>query len=69
LPEAKAGDLLAIMSAGAYGFVMSSNYNSRPRPPEVIVNGAEYHVVRERETFEDVIRGERLVTLSDGPDD
>jgi hypothetical protein len=35
----------------------------------VIVNGAEYHVVRERETFEDVIRGERLVTLSDGPDD
>jgi diaminopimelate decarboxylase len=69
LPAAYAGDLLAIMSAGAYGFVMSSNYNSRPRAAEVIVNGEEYHVVRERETFEDLIRGERLVTLSGGPDD
>jgi len=60
--------LLAVMSAGAYGFVMASNYNSRPRAPEVLVNGAEYHVVRERETFEDLIRAEKLVTLKAGPD-
>jgi diaminopimelate decarboxylase len=68
LPEAQAGDLLAVMSAGAYGFVMASNYNSRPRAPEVIVNGAEYHVVRERETFEDIVRGEKIVALRSGPD-
>jgi diaminopimelate decarboxylase len=47
---------------------MASNYNSRPRAPEVLVNGAEYHVVRERETFEDLIRAEKLVTLKAGPD-
>ena len=68
LPEARSGDLLAVMSAGAYGFVMASNYNSRPRPAEVIVNGAEYSVVRERDNFEDIIRGEKLVTLAAGPD-
>jgi diaminopimelate decarboxylase len=68
LPEPNHGDLLAVMSAGAYGFVMASNYNSRPRAPEVLVNGAEYHVVRERETFDDLIRGENLVTLKSGPD-
>ncbi len=50
---AQAGDLLAIMSTGAYGFVMSSNYNSRPRPPEVLVRGHRHHLVRRRETFED----------------
>lgn len=68
MPEVQSGDLLAVMSAGAYGFVMSSNYNSRPRPAEVIVNGAEYSVVRERDNFEDIIRGEKLVTLAAGPD-
>jgi diaminopimelate decarboxylase len=68
LPEPNQGDLLAVMSAGAYGFVMASNYNSRPRAPEVLVNGAEYHVVRERETFDDLIRGENIVTLKSGPD-
>ena len=68
MPEAQSGDLLAVMSAGAYGFVMSSNYNSRPRPAEVIVNGAEYNVVRERDTFEDIIRGEKLITIKAGPD-
>jgi diaminopimelate decarboxylase len=68
MPEVESGDLLAVMSAGAYGFVMSSNYNSRPRPAEVIVNGAEYSVVRERDNFEDLIRGEKLVTLAAGPD-
>jgi diaminopimelate decarboxylase len=68
MPEVESGALLAVMSAGAYGFVMSSNYNSRPRPAEVIVNGAEYSVVRERDNFEDLIRGEKLVTLAAGPD-
>jgi diaminopimelate decarboxylase len=68
LPEARSGDLLAVMSAGAYGFVMASNYNSRPRPAEVIVNGSEYTVVRERDSFEDIIRGEKVVTIAAGPD-
>ncbi|PVY76931.1 diaminopimelate decarboxylase [Tamilnaduibacter salinus] len=49
----KAGDLLAVRSAGAYGFVMSSNYNSRNRPPEVLVDGDRVHLVRRRETLED----------------
>ncbi|MGP4842901.1 diaminopimelate decarboxylase [Marinobacter sp. 1Y8] len=50
------GDLLAVRSAGAYGFVMSSNYNSRSRPPEIMVDGAKVHVVRERETLDDQLR-------------
>lgn len=53
-----AGDLLAVMSAGAYGFTMSSQYNARPRAPEVLVSGARYAVVRRRETYEDLVRGE-----------
>lgn len=52
------GDLLAIESAGAYGFVMAGNYNSRPRPAEVMVDGDIFHVIRQRETFADLIRGE-----------
>jgi diaminopimelate decarboxylase len=52
------GDLLAVMSAGAYGFTMASNYNSHPKPPEVLVDGEKYYVVRKRETFEDLINGE-----------
>lgn len=51
-------DLLAVMSAGAYGFTMASNYNSHPKPPEVLVDGDQYYVVRKRETMEDLIRGE-----------
>ena len=51
-------DLLAIMSAGAYGFTMASNYNSHPKPPEVWVDGDQYYVVRKRETMEDLINGE-----------
>jgi diaminopimelate decarboxylase len=51
-------DLLAVMSAGAYGFTMASNYNSHPKPPEVLVDGDQYHVVRKRETMEDLINGE-----------
>ena len=68
MPEVDSGDLLAVMSAGAYGFVMASNYNSRPRAAEVLVNGAEVHVIRERDNFEDIIRGEKIVTLKGGPD-
>jgi diaminopimelate decarboxylase len=60
MPDAKTGDLLAVMSAGAYGFVMASNYNSRPRVPEVMVKGGEIHVVRARETYEDLVRGEAI---------
>ncbi len=56
----KRGDLLAVMSAGAYGFAMSSNYNSRPRAAEVLVNGERFAVVRRRETIEDLMRGESL---------
>ncbi|MEX0802179.1 MAG: diaminopimelate decarboxylase [Candidatus Binatia bacterium] len=52
------GDLLAVMSAGAYGFTMASNYNSHPKAPEVLVDGDKYYVVRKRESFEDLINGE-----------
>jgi diaminopimelate decarboxylase len=52
------GDLMAVCTAGAYGFVLASNYNSRPRPPEVLVDGAGWQVIRRRETLEDLVRGE-----------
>jgi len=54
------GDFLAVCAAGAYGFVLSSNYNSRPRAAEVLVEGAAYRVIRRRETFEDLVRGETV---------
>jgi diaminopimelate decarboxylase len=54
------GDLLAVMSAGAYGFTMASNYNSHPKPPEVLVDGDQYYVVRRRETLDDLINGETI---------
>lgn len=60
IPIFTAGDLVAVMSAGAYGFSMSSNYNSRPRVAEVLVNGHDFHVIRARETYEDLIRGEQI---------
>jgi diaminopimelate decarboxylase len=63
LPPYKAGDLLAVMSAGAYGFSMSSNYNSRPKAAEVMVSGDRCEVVRERETIRDVHRGERTASF------
>ncbi len=63
MPEPARDDLLAVMSAGAYGSVMSSNYNSRPRVPEILVDGADAHLIRERDTFEDMIRGEKIVEL------
>jgi diaminopimelate decarboxylase len=53
-------ELIAVMSAGAYGFSMSSNYNSRPRAAEVLVSGDSFSVIRQRETFEDMVRLERI---------
>ena len=61
LPAFEPGELMAVMSAGAYGYTMASNYNARPRAPEVMVHGDTYTVVRDRETFEDLIRGERTL--------
>jgi len=55
------GALIAIRTAGAYGFVLASNYNSRPRPVELLVTGSEVHVIRQRETYDDLVRGERLL--------
>jgi len=52
------GDFLAVCTAGAYGFVLASNYNSRPRPPEVLVEGGSFRVIRARETYADLVRGE-----------
>ncbi|MFW6147053.1 MAG: diaminopimelate decarboxylase, partial [Thermodesulfobacteriota bacterium] len=58
MPAFDQGDLIAIMSAGAYGFTMASNYNSRPRPPEVMVKGEQFAVIRARETPEELFRAE-----------
>ena len=58
LPDFQQGDVIALMSAGAYGFVMASNYNSRPFPAEVLVEGDKATVIRARQTFEDLIAGE-----------
>jgi diaminopimelate decarboxylase len=60
LPGVEAGDALAVLGAGAYGFVMASNYNSRPRPAEVIVDGGRWWIARPREDLEDLFRTERL---------
>jgi len=60
MPQVLPGDLVAICSAGAYGFVQSSNYNSRPRAAEVMVDGSSWRVVRQRESYEDLVRGEGL---------
>ena len=59
VPNALPGDILAVWTAGAYGFVLSSNYNSRLRPPEILVEGDTWRVVRARETYQDLVRGER----------
>jgi len=58
MPELREGDLLAIMSAGAYGFVMASNYNSRPMPAEALVRSDKFALIRRRQTWEDLVRGE-----------
>ena len=61
LARVEPGELMAVMSAGAYGHTMSSNYNARPRLPEVMVHGDRYTVIRQRETYADLIRGERTL--------
>ena len=60
MPAMNAGDVVAVMSAGAYGFVMASNYNSRPRVPEVLVHESQIHVIRSRESYDDLVRGEQI---------
>jgi diaminopimelate decarboxylase len=60
LPSCEPGDLLAVMSAGAYGFAMASRYNSRPFIPEVLVKGNRFVVIRTRETYRDLVRGETI---------
>jgi diaminopimelate decarboxylase len=60
LEEPRPGDLLAIMGAGAYGFSMSSNYNSRRRAAEVLVHGRSFDLIRARERYADLMRGERI---------
>lgn len=60
IPSVRKGEPLAVMSAGAYGFTMASNYNSRPRIAEVMVKGSDYALIRKRETFKDLVRGETL---------
>ncbi|MEM9237216.1 MAG: diaminopimelate decarboxylase, partial [Verrucomicrobiota bacterium] len=58
LPDFQPGEVIALMSAGAYGFVMASNYNSRPFPAEILVDGSEATVIRKRQTLDDLIAGE-----------
>jgi diaminopimelate decarboxylase len=53
-------DRVAVLSSGAYGFVMSSNYNSRPLLPEILVDGEKFHLVRERQSLEDLVQGESI---------
>jgi diaminopimelate decarboxylase len=60
LPALRQGDLLAVRSVGAYGFSMASNYNSRPRPAEVMVDGRRATLIRRRESWADLVRGERM---------
>lgn len=64
MPPVQQGDYLAVMSAGAYGFTMASNYNTRPLAAEILVDGEEAHLVRERQSIEDIIRGEHVPAAS-----
>jgi diaminopimelate decarboxylase len=67
LPPLRQGEMAALMSAGAYGFAMASNYNARPMPAEVLVCDGQAHLVRERQTFNDLVRGEHVpVEISQG---
>lgn len=61
LPPLETGDRIALLSAGAYGFVMASNYNTRPMPAEILVDGDQAHVIRRRQTYEDLVAGEVIV--------
>jgi diaminopimelate decarboxylase len=62
LDDVAPGDLIVIRSAGAYGYVMASNYNSRPRPAEVLVDGDRWRVIAARESYDDLVRLETLPT-------
>ncbi|MEM2537567.1 MAG: diaminopimelate decarboxylase, partial [Candidatus Bathyarchaeia archaeon] len=66
LPKICEGDLLAILNVGAYGFSMSSQYNSRPRPAEVLVKNGKYTLIREAETFEDLVKRQRIAEWLEG---
>jgi diaminopimelate decarboxylase len=66
LPELRQGDLLVVQGTGAYGFVMTSTYNARPRPPEILVDGGRFAVIRTRETPDDLMRGEQLEPVWSG---
>ena len=61
--KVQTGDLLAVMSSGAYGMTMSSHYNTRLKPPEILVDGADYYVIREREKIEKLFSSEHIVEL------
>jgi diaminopimelate decarboxylase len=60
LPELESGDLVAILTAGAYGAVMASSYNARPPAPEVLVSGGEWAIVRPRQTYDELIAQDRI---------
>jgi diaminopimelate decarboxylase len=60
MPNLRSGELIAVMSAGAYGFSMSTNYNSRPRIAEILVRDNQMFVIRQREGYEDLVRGEEI---------
>lgn len=62
-PPVSKGDVLVVQSAGAYGFVMSCNYNSRPRAAEVLVKGDKYFIIKQRETYDDLIKGEEIINF------
>jgi diaminopimelate decarboxylase len=66
MPQLGPGSVVAVMGAGAYGFSMSSNYNSRRRVPEVLVREKEFFVVRKRETYNDLVRGEIIPAFLKG---
>jgi diaminopimelate decarboxylase len=60
LPPLQPEERIAVLSSGAYGFVMSSNYNSRPLLPEILVDGGKFHLARERQSLDDLVRGESI---------
>ena len=66
MPAVKQGEYLAVMGAGAYGFSMSSNYNSRPKAAEVLIKGREHFLIRERETYKDILRNARIPAFLEG---
>jgi diaminopimelate decarboxylase len=66
LPEITEGDVLAILNAGAYGHTMASNYNSRPRPAEVLIYNGKDYLVRKRETMDDILKNQIVVDFGVG---